>query len=573
MALCAKLTFLTTFSFTHPILIQFDDTVTSADLFTAHLWASALAGLLLAGIDLVIFTWALRRFPRLHNFIADGYSPRYGTLGYLLSRAEFAIGSGLCIKDKDGIVLICNATMLKPFKLRQDDVLGRRVTEVFPPRVAAAFTEVELRALNTRSAATFDLQRRADLPDEGISAIRITATPIFYDDNPDVLAGYIILTRDITEIKLIEEAAFKSRMDYRHLMDHIPLSISICRFLPPNGTDLPDFEVLETSAFGRVLTEETMLQEHTSFFGQYPWMAKNEALLETLRGIRDGGGPARLELPWESIGRVFDCHYASFGEASFTVMVRDITEPLQSEGQVLRLNDQLFRARTESSSLMEALLSDYNTFMHAVVERVQEPLALLRNTTQYIPNDDKKAYQAATSRIQTTMERMLRYSNASMLPFTPGLLDLNITASQLTKNLEIIHPGVTFKASALPVLRTSEPVFRSLLGSLLALLVDGTPNQVIHLYADARFMDTLICMGPVSLRCPVLGPLAGMTDLTEWTPLGWDLTENLDLALARRLVAYHGGELMVRNLGPGNTHIGFFLGSPLPYLLPKPPTP
>lgn len=569
VAVCAKLTFLATFSFTHPYLERLGDSVTAADHFTAHVWASGIAGLLLAALDLVVFSWALRRFPRLHNFISDGYSPVNGTLGYLLSRAEFAPGSGVCIKGDDGIILICNETMLRPFRLTQEQVLGRRVTDVFPPHIAAAFMQVENRARETRSAATLDLKRRDDVPDEGISAIRIVVTPIFYDETPSALAGYIILTRDITEIKLIEQAAFKSRMDYRHLMDNAPIAIEICRFLPSTGDNLPDFEVLETSAAGLPIVEETRLQGGISVFGQFPFLLKNQELLAVLRSIRDGGPPASLKLHWESIGKTFECHYASFGESSFTVMAIDITDSLQSEDQVLRLNDQLLRTRAEDSASMQALLGDYNTFMHAVVERVQEPLALLRNNTHHIPLNGKRAYQDATLELQNTMERMLRYANASMLPFTPGLLDLNITADQLIANLSRIHPGVSFHASPLPVLRTSEPVFRSLLGSLLSLVIDDRADQAIQLFAESRFMDTLICIGPIPRSCPVLGSMSDLDEYPEWTELGWDMSENLDLALARRLIAYHGGQLMFRSLGAGCTHIGFYLGAPLQYLTTK----
>lgn len=571
VAVGAKLTFLATIGLMHPILVKFDESASYGEVFSTHLWASALAGLLLAGLDLVVFKWATRRFPRLHNFLSDGYSPRDGTLGYLLSRAEFSTGSGLCVKDNRGLILICNETLLKPFNLRQHMVLGRRSEDVFPPRVAAAFADVERRAIDARAPATFDMQRHPDVPDEGISTIRITASPIFYEADTSVLAGLMLITRDVTEIKLIEQAAFKSRMDYRHLLDNIPMIVSVCEFLPNHGAGLPHFAVMETNTAGLPMLDDMHLKLGESVFDQYPFLARLPDFIAVVESIRDGGPPAHAQIFWEPLGRTLDGLYASCGDGSFTVMIRDITEPLQSEHQLLRLNDQLFRAKADCHLAMEALLTDHNAFMHAVVEVVQEPLAKLRNITQYIPKDANPAYQRSTLLIQKTMERVQRYANASMLPFEPSLLDLNLTAAQLVTNARHVHPRTLINLGPLPILRTSEPVFRSIFGSLMNLMVSGTQGQVINVHAEARFMDTLICMGPVPADCPVLSRLLDYPGLDDWAELTWDLSDDLDLALVRRLVAYHGGELMVRHVAPGQAYLGFFLGAPVAYLMPDRP--
>lgn len=567
VALGAKLTFLASISMMHPILQGLDETTAYSEVFSAHLWASGLAGILLAGVDLVLFTLALRRFPKLHNFISDGYSPRFGTLGFLLSRSEFSAGNGLCVKDRDGLILICNDTLLKPYDLQQSKVLGRRSEEVFPPRVAAAFADVERRAIEARAPAIFDLQRHRDVPDRGISAIRITATPIFYENDKGNLAGLTLITRDITEIKLIEQAAFKSRMDYRHLLDNIPMAISVCEFLTKTGAALPEFVIVETNKAGLPMLDETQLRLGTPMFEQFPFLARATELVTVLESIRVDGPQARVELYWEPIGRTFECLFASCGDGCFTVMSKDITEPLQSEMQLLRLNDQLFRAKAECSQAMEDLLTDHNAFMHAVVEVVQEPLSRLRNTTQHIPQAEKVAYQTATLLIQKTMERMQRYANSSLLPFSPGLLDLNITARHIVNTYQHVHPDTVFNLAPLPILRTSDPVFRSILSCLLGIMVSGEQGQVINIYAESRVMDTLVCVGPIPAGCPILGSLIEEPDLLAWTALTWELSDDLDLALVRRLVAYHGGQLMIRHISPGQTYMGFFLGAPVPYLL------
>ncbi|WP_407792334.1 hypothetical protein [Pigmentiphaga litoralis] len=40
-------------------------------------------------------------------------------LGFLLRRAEFAAGSGMCLQDMNGTVFLCNATLLKPVAFRK----------------------------------------------------------------------------------------------------------------------------------------------------------------------------------------------------------------------------------------------------------------------------------------------------------------------------------------------------------------------------------------------------------------------------------------------------------------------
>ena len=111
------------------------------------------------------------------------------------------------VKDLDGRYLLLNAACAKAIGHPQEDILGRRDTDILPAEVVAKLRQIDDQVTTTGRAIM--VEEHLPAPMGGVTVYLSTKSPLIGADGK--IAGVVGIARDITAHKLAEEAMIRAK--------------------------------------------------------------------------------------------------------------------------------------------------------------------------------------------------------------------------------------------------------------------------------------------------------------------------------------------------------------------------
>ena len=238
------------------------------------------------------------------------------------------------LKDLEGRYLYVNETVLKNDKLSQDEILGKKDSEIYPGNISPMFMETDRETIIKKGAFTFT---QMNVNNKYLDTYK---TPFYDDGNILGVVGYSIEeTANVRQLKMLKKEVNK----YKGLFEKAPLGVAIYH------TDTS--KALEFNpAFGKMLgrTSEELLNLPWAAYSHPDEIEENHNFMSLLiekkiegfqmekRYIKADGSEVWVQM---TISRYQD----EENENAHLVMVTDITDKKKAEAELVRLanHDQL----------------------------------------------------------------------------------------------------------------------------------------------------------------------------------------------------------------------------------------
>jgi len=255
------------------------------------------------------------------------------------------------LKDTEGRYLLVNREIEKVFGISQEQIKGKRDSEVFPPEHTAEYRANDLKVL--RAGHAMEFEEIAFLEDGPHTSI-VHKFPLF-DTHGNIYATGGVAT-DITERKRAEEARRYSEQQYRTVVETATDAVvsidddSKIIFVNPATTKIFGYDTSEL--IGRplmMLMPESLRKLHKAGFRRY--LATGERHLDwqgaELTALRKNGQEFPVEV---SFGEIINN-----GHKVFTGFIRDISEKKRAEDE-LRRQKEVFQKIFENIPVMIVLM-------------------------------------------------------------------------------------------------------------------------------------------------------------------------------------------------------------------------
>ena len=132
--------------------------------------------------------------------------------------------TSIAVLDRDGRYVVVNQELVERFKVNsQDDIIGKTVSDFFPPEQAAEYSKQDQRILETGVSEQVSYEIRHD--DGGTHAYLAQKFPI--RDGDGEIVGLGIVSTDITELRQAEAAVREREARFRSFIDNSPAYISM----------------------------------------------------------------------------------------------------------------------------------------------------------------------------------------------------------------------------------------------------------------------------------------------------------------------------------------------------------
>lgn len=461
----------------------------------------------------------------------------------LISRVKFPQGNCLLVRDADGRVLLCNATLRQVFAIRYQEQPLAQVEAYFDPVVASIIRSTDEAALRSRTVAMAHLPAEC-APGYPDGMFKISTTPLYGDDGK--FQGFVSVLTDQRELHLAELAANEANQRVRSLLDAMPMPAAVFEVVQGSAGTL-DLILKEMNIAGTRLAGARELPFGRSGAEFWPLFRKTELLQRVAQTVQ-GGEPFSIEAFSSVFGRQIELFFRPYEHNSVLVFLQDLTELRHSEEQVIRLTHQLRVTQAEHHYRQAALVEDSTHFMRQVVERLADQLESLDDLTNKLEPGDKIRVMQSVGKIRGVNDKMLRYASVGFLPDNPELLDLRQLFGEMTVGLAAKFPHIEFSCHNLPRMVMSRDAVSVTVRSLIELvctssLTGAVPCVVIQTVAD--FAETTVA---VDFHGFNLSVFEFMIDEDGEVEAGWDLFGSLRLASVRRVLTLFNRKLFIQRL-------------------------
>jgi PAS domain S-box-containing protein len=117
--------------------------------------------------------------------------------------------------NPEGCIQYVNSSAARGFKTTPEELVGKHVSDLFPPDIALQHLEAIHKVISTRQPSTHEI---ADVLPSGKIWIEVRLSPVF--DREDRVIGVLGLSNDITQRKCTEDALRESEVRFRTIFEN-----------------------------------------------------------------------------------------------------------------------------------------------------------------------------------------------------------------------------------------------------------------------------------------------------------------------------------------------------------------
>jgi PAS domain S-box-containing protein len=355
-----------------------------------------------------------------------------------------SITEGFFTVDHEWRLTYANHETERVSRRPRHELLGRTLTEVFPWFEGSRFQQEYERALASGRTAQFECVAQS----LGVW-VEVYAYPS--------AQGLAVYFQDCTERKNAQDALRASEERHRLFFE---VSIDAVVQLEHGSGRILSVNPAACRMFG--LTEAELKQRSRAGL-----VAAGEHRIESLIAEAESAGRARGQLTLvRGDGTQFEAEVsgalftASDGTVYANVCVRDISEVLRHEAQIMALNEGLAQKVLERTGELEAANAELKAFAHSLAHDLRTPIAAI-NTLAHVleqrlqPADEKQRHCAArikeaAQQLDDYVEALLSHARISQAPLHASLVDLSDMAERILDDLGLGDPARTVAAHVQP---------------------------------------------------------------------------------------------------------------------------
>lgn len=452
----------------------------------------------------------------------------------------------IAAKDLEGRYLALNEATARMIGRPVAKLVGRTDQELADPKIAEPIMAVDREVMRTGRIVSTD-ERYPDAAG-GMRFFHSIKAPL--RDGTGTPAGVVVVSRDVTRQKQIEDALRKSEEEFRTLADNISQFTWMTdekgwvfwynrRWYDYTGARPEDMrgwgwrEVVHPEHVTRVL-------EHISH------CFETGEVWEDTFPLRGGDGTYRWFL-----SRALPIRNAEGGIARWFGTNTDVTAQLETEQQLRRANADLEQFAYSASHDLQEPLRNVSIYSELLVKRHSANLdGEAREFLEYL--------KGGALRMEMLVRDLLAYTQVSQLGVSSEEADANAALKTAISNLAnaIAESDAQITASALPAIRAHhvhlQQIFQNLVGN--ALKYRGRARPLVHVEAKQqdgywRFSvrDNGIGIGP-EYKERIFGIFKRLHTSDEYPGTG------IGLAICQRIVErYHGRIWVESRPGEGST--------------------
>lgn len=456
----------------------------------------------------------------------------------------------VCFKDGEGRWLEANDYDLKLFRLESIDYRGKKDSEL------AIYSDFYKNAFNTcedsdeiawKAGVAVRADKTISCPDESSKTFDIIKVPTFNEDRSR--KGLVVVGRDITTRIEIEKELKESEIKYRALFEYANDAILILE-----GNYIIDCNKT---------AEEMFRYSKENIFGKTPFDISPEYQKENIKSVQKAekifhdtiieGTQVFEWLHRRSDGEVFESEVSLntiiiSNKKMMQAIIRDITERKQKEKEIEKKNEELERFTYTVSHDLRSPLVTIQAFADYLTDDIKE------NNFQAIETDIGYIKRAA-SRMNHLIDELLELSRIGkqINPFVQISLKEIIEEVRDLLAGRIIQRDIRFDVpDDTIIIRGDKPrifeVFQNLIDNAIKFTQDcDNPLIIISYKIIENKAQITVKDNGIGIEEKHINKLFGIFEKLNPDIEG----SGVGLAIVKRIVEYHEGEITVKSEGLG----------------------
>jgi PAS domain S-box-containing protein len=454
-----------------------------------------------------------------------------------------SITGGFYTLDRDWRFTYANHETERVGQRPRSELLGRSIKELFPWFVDSPLHDEYERALSGGVPAHFQVF---------LDALGVWGEVHAYPS----AQGLAVYFQDITDRKLAQDGLLASEERHRLLFDVsldalLQLERQSGRILAANPAACEMFALSEAQICER---------------GTGALIAPHEAGLQRLVAELDEAGRARGHVNLvRADGSRFQAELSgalfrgSDGVTYASVAIRDVSERLRHEAEILALNEGLAEKVRERTAELEVANSELRAFAHSLAHDLRAPIAAIRALAHVLEQRMQAAAERdrqyasrirqAAQQLDDYVEALLSHARLSQVSLRPARVDLSATAEAILDDLRLRDPDRAVSIEVQPGLSAvADPtLLRMVLQNLLENAWKFTKDRsdAAIRFSGEREADgsTTFCVADngagfdMQHADKLFGPFQRLHTQAEFPGTG------IGLANVQRIVARHGGRV------------------------------